>query len=329
MSDSFIHACAGGAGGVLAMTSTYPLMTISTRAAVETRKDPEKSLIEAAGKIVQEEGISGLYSGLNSSLIGVGVSNFVYYFFFEKCRDVILTSKNRLAAANAATEGAKIAAGGALTTLESMLSGAIAGSATTIISNPIWVINTRQTIRTQQPAPTKQGGQVQKVKKLSFLETIAHVKKTDGITAFWKGLGPALVLVINPILQYTAYEQLRALVLEGKRKRGAIVRLSDLEVFLLGALSKLFATGLTYPQIVIKSRQQSGGKGSSNVWTAMTDIVNREGFSGLYKGIFTKLIQSVLTAALLFASKERIYELTKKALEPVAAAAAQAPGVKK
>ena len=330
MNDSFIHACAGGAGGVLAMTATYPLMTISTRAAVETRKDPEKSLIEAAGKIVQEEGVSGLYSGLNSSLIGVGVSNFVYYFFFEKCRDVILTSKNRLAAANAATEGAKIAAGGALTTLESMLAGAIAGSATTMISNPIWVINTRQTIRTQQPAPSKQGGsgQVQKVKKLSFFETIAHVKKTDGITAFWKGLGPALVLVINPILQYTAYEQLRALVLDGKRKRGAIVRLSDLEVFFLGALSKLFATGLTYPQIVIKSRQQSGGKGSSNVWTAMTDIVNKEGFSGLYKGIFTKLIQSVLTAALLFASKERIYEITKKALVPVAAAAAQAPGVK-
>ncbi|PWN33529.1 mitochondrial carrier [Meira miltonrushii] len=328
VNDSFIHACAGGAGGVLAMTATYPIMTISTRAAVETRKDPEKSLIEAAGRIVQEEGVSGLYSGLNSSLIGVGVSNFVYYFFFEKCRDVILTSKNRLAAANAATEGAKIAAGGALTTLESMLAGAIAGSATTCISNPIWVINTRQTIRTQQPAPSKQGGQVQKTKKLSFFETIAHVKKTDGITAFWKGLGPALVLVINPILQYTAYEQLRALVLDGKRKRGAIARLSDIEVFLLGALSKLFATGLTYPQIVIKSRQQSGGKGSSNVWTAMTDIVNREGLKGLYKGIFTKLIQSVLTAALLFASKERIYEITKKALVPVAAAAAQAPGVK-
>lgn len=46
--------------------------------------------------------------------------------------------------------------------------------------------------------------------------------------------------------------------------------------------------------------------------------------TGLYKGILSKLIQSVLTAALLFASKERIYELTKKALTPVAVAAAQA-----
>lgn len=305
------------------MTTTYPLMTISTRAAVETSKDPDKSVAEAVNKIIKEEGLSGLYSGLNSSLIGVGVSNFVYYFFFEKCRDVILTSKQRIAAANAVTEGAKIAAGGALSTAESMLAGAIAGSATTMISNPIWVINTRQTVRA--PAQRTVNGKQPVVKKLSFFGTIKHVYNTDGLKAFWKGLGPALVLVINPILQYTAYEQLRSLVLEGKRKRNAPIRLSDLEVFLLGALSKLFATGITYPQIVIKSRQQSGGKSSSNVWTAMTDIVNKEGISGLYKGILTKLIQSVLTAALLFASKERIYELTKTALAPVAVAAAQAP----
>lgn len=185
------------------------------------------------------------------------------------------------------TEGAKIAAGGALTTAESMLAGLIAGSATTLISNPIWVVSTRQTIRVRdepgQSAPqgkaqAQRGPQQAKaVKKLSFLETIRHVASTDGIGAFWKGIGPALVLVINPILQYTAYERLRAIVLEGKRKRGAITRLSDFEVFLLGALSKLFATGLTYPQIVIKSRQQSGGKSTGNVWTAMTSIVKAEG----------------------------------------------------
>lgn len=32
-------------------------------------------MVAAAGRIVKQEGVSGLYSGLNSSLIGVGVSN--------------------------------------------------------------------------------------------------------------------------------------------------------------------------------------------------------------------------------------------------------------
>ena len=36
---------------------------------------PPQSLLSAAAKIVKDEGISGLYAGLNSSLIGVGVSN--------------------------------------------------------------------------------------------------------------------------------------------------------------------------------------------------------------------------------------------------------------
>lgn len=40
--DSFIHACAGGLGGIVAMTATYPLMSISTRAAVESSKHPEE-----------------------------------------------------------------------------------------------------------------------------------------------------------------------------------------------------------------------------------------------------------------------------------------------
>lgn len=34
-----------------------------------------QSLVSAASKIVQDEGVSGLYAGLSSSLIGVGVSN--------------------------------------------------------------------------------------------------------------------------------------------------------------------------------------------------------------------------------------------------------------
>lgn len=35
---------------------------------------------------------------------------------------------------------------------------------------------------------------------------------------------------------------------------------------------------------------------------------------GLYRGISSKLLQSVLTAAILFMSKERVFALTKRVL---------------
>jgi hypothetical protein len=44
MSDSAIHALAGAAGGIAAMTATYPLIFLSTRAAVETKNEPKVRL---------------------------------------------------------------------------------------------------------------------------------------------------------------------------------------------------------------------------------------------------------------------------------------------
>jgi adenine nucleotide transporter 17 len=38
MSDSAIHSAAGALGGVVAMAVTYPLVFLSTRAAVETER---------------------------------------------------------------------------------------------------------------------------------------------------------------------------------------------------------------------------------------------------------------------------------------------------
>ncbi|QRV76162.1 mitochondrial carrier protein [Ceratobasidium sp. AG-Ba] len=281
--DQLIHAAAGAAGGVVAMTLTYPLIFLSTRAAVEVKKE-DKSTYQAILDVIQTEGLRGLYSGLNSSLLGIAVTNGVYYFFYEKSRAAILSSRPRK--------------GTALSTLESMLAGLLAGSATTITSNPLWVIQTTQA-------------------KLGFLATIRYILRTDGPAAFWRGIGPALVLVVNPILQYTVFEQLKNALVARRLKLSKTAALSSLDYFLLGALSKLVATTLTYPYIVVKSRMQSGHAHTreyKSAWDGLTKIVQREGMAGLYKGIGSKLVQSVLTAAILFAGQRRFYELTKAAL---------------
>lgn len=56
----------------------------------------------------------------------------------------------------------------------------------------------------------------------------------------YKGVIPALVLVINPIIQYTAFEKL-------KESREKVKILTTIDFFILGALSKLLATSITYP----------------------------------------------------------------------------------
>ncbi|KAH9833804.1 mitochondrial carrier [Rhodofomes roseus] len=305
-SDSTIHAVAGAAGGVLAMTATYPLIFLSTRAAVEVKKE-HKSVYEAALSIIKREGIRGLYSGLNSSLLGIAITNGVYYYFYERSRGIILTSRR---------------GGKGLSTLESVMAGLIAGSATTIISNPIWVVQASQAVRSMDQTSDQTAP---KPRKMGIIETIQYILRKDGIAALWRGIGPALVLVVNPVIQYTVFEQLKNFLVRRRTARlrasgamaSAVAALSDIDYFILGALSKLVATSSTYPYIVIKSRLQAGQTHALRYKSSLDGlltIVREEGVEGLYKGVGSKLLQSVLTAAILFVCQRRMYELTKKAI---------------
>lgn len=292
------------------MSATYPLVVLSTRAAVETKND-DKTVTQAVLDIVKREGVRGLYSGLSSSLVGIAVTNGVYYYFYERSRTIILDSKS----------GSK-----ALSTLESVLAGLIAGSATTIISNPIWVVQTSQAVRSAETNSSDPSAP--NARKLGVLETIAKILSKDGLAGFWRGIGPALVLVINPVIQYTIFEQLKNVLIKSRTAKlrtsgrgSAVAVLTDWDFFLLGALSKLVATGTTYPYIVVKSRLQAGQAHAERYKSSvhgLSTILKEEGLQGLFKGAGSKLLQSALTAAILFAGQKRIYEFTKKSVSSLA-----------
>ena len=170
----------------------------------------------------------------------------MYYYFYERGRSIIVKSR----------PGSK-----ALSTPESMLIGLVAGkcspsiipmefyihllvgSATAIISNPIWVVQTNQAV---QSGSSSSSSSDPKPKKLGILETIQFILRKGGISAFWRGIGPALILVANPVLQYTFFEQLKNYLvlrrterLRASGRKGVTATLSGLDYFFLGALSKL------------------------------------------------------------------------------------------
>ncbi|UNI20119.1 hypothetical protein JDV02_006241 [Purpureocillium takamizusanense] len=289
--DNVAHALAGAGGGILSMVLTYPLITLSTRAQVESKK-AETKFVEAVQKIIAREGVPGLYAGINSALFGISVTNFVYYYWYEWTR--------------ATFERAR--ASKKLTTIESMIAGAIAGSATVIITNPIWVVNTRVTTRKQDAdGDVEAGGAVaaKRSRAPSTIGTLMALLKNEGPQALFSGVIPALVLVINPILQYTLFEQMKNYV-EKRRKVTPTI------AFFLGALGKLFATSVTYPYITVKSQMHvaAHGKKKEGMSQTLHRVIREEGYAGLYKGIGPKVTQSVLTAAFLFAFKDVLYEQT-------------------
>ncbi|CAK9783919.1 mitochondrial carrier [Cutaneotrichosporon oleaginosum] len=304
MGDSAIHAVAGAVGGAISMTLTYPLVNLSTRAAVATKHE-DVSLKDAIVQTVKKEGLSGLYSGLESSLFGIALTNGIYYLFYEETRSQLIKRRT-------------VQTGEGLSTSEGIIAGMIAGSITTTLTNPVWTVQAYQSTKVTTNAEGK-------VEKPTMGSAANDIIKQSGIKGLWRGLGPALILVINPVIQYTTFERMVSLLLNYRAKKaGAIAvatrsALSDRDLFVLGALSKLIATGVTYPYLVVKSRLQVASHKYKSSVTAVLEILKTEGLRGIYAGLGPKLLQSALTAAFMFVAQRRLYEVVKNLIVQIQA----------
>lgn len=178
---------------------------------------------------------------------------------------------------------------------DNMAVATAAGVLNVFVTSPLWTATT--IITCKKDSSSKEG----------LFAVLTRLFKEEGLHGLYRGLIPALILVSNPAIQHTLYEQVV------RRIRGATGRaLSPLEIFIVGALSKLLATLITYPYQTIKARQQARARaaGSSTVpSTKITDIIRKEGVHALYAGLSAKLMFTVLNSALMFLCYDSILNL--------------------
>lgn len=147
------------------------------------------SAIDALRKIAEDEGFSGLYSGIQGSLIGVASTNFAYFYWYSVVRTLYISSWSLPKPPNTATE---------------LSLGAAAGAIAQVFTIPVSVITTRQQT---QPKGDKKG----------LIDTGREVVNSDdGYSGLWRGLKASLVLAVNPAITYGAYQRLRELCFSGK-----------------------------------------------------------------------------------------------------------------
>ncbi|VEN50992.1 unnamed protein product [Callosobruchus maculatus] len=166
----------------------------------------------------------------------------------------------------------------------------IAGVANVLLTNPLWVANNR--LKNKEEVPFT-----------GLLDGMVHIASVEGIPALWKGVFPSLMLVANPAIHFTVYEAL---------KRRVKVN-SATGVFLLSAVSKSVATLLTYPLQLAQTRQRLMKKRLGTAALLMT-ILKKQGAKGLYQGMESKLLQTVLATALMFVMYEKIVQFVFKLL---------------
>ncbi|KZV55475.1 peroxisomal nicotinamide adenine dinucleotide carrier, partial [Dorcoceras hygrometricum] len=329
MSEALINGLSGAGGGIIAQLLTYPLQTVNTRQQTERDQKKEKKIggtVAQMYQLVKLEGWDRLYGGLAPSLVGTAASQGVYYYFYQIFRNK--------AEATALERMRKGAGDGSVGMLSSLMVAALSGCVNVLLTNPIWVVVTRMQTHTKKSQPNLSKSLSSEELILDAIEpppfgtthAVQEVYGEAGVLGFWKGVFPTLIMVSNPAIQFMLYE---SLVKRLKKRRKNNSEVTALEIFLLGALAKLGATVVTYPLLVVKSRLQakqltSGDKRHQYRGTldAILKMIHYEGFYGFYKGMGTKIVQSVLAAAVLFMVKEELVRgsrwlLTKRATDSV------------
>lgn len=239
---------------------------------MSVQTDIYKGKWDALWKIVQSEGLLGLYAGMLSGLLQTFSSNFSYFLIYTSIRKKYMRMK------------------GIPSTAMELLLGALAGGLSRCVTTPISVMTTRKQTSIR-----------------SYSQIMHQILEDHGIIGLWSGLCPSLVLTVNPAITYGLFERLKRILVSDKKHR-----LTSSETFCLGALTKALATIVTYPYIMAKARLQSNSTlKHTSAMECLRNAFVHDGFYGLYQGMSSQILKATLCQAILFTSKDVIEKALK------------------
>ena len=283
---NLVHAIAGATGSTVAITVFYPLDTVRTRLQVDDGRKAKYSP-ELIKEIWMEEGLVGLYRGWFPVVNSIWCSNFVYFYVFNSLKAIAYGKTGKPYPA------------------KDLLLAYLAGVTNVLTTTPLWVANTRLKLQGITWKSSK-ADDTDTTHYTGIRDALSTIYKQEGLRALWSGTTTSLFLASNPAVHFMVYEALKRNLLRGKD----VKELTSVSYFLMGALAKMVATFITYPLQVIQSRLRAGKdkslKGVKGMYTILLEIVKSKGVQGLYKGLEAKLTQTVLMAALMFLTYEKI-----------------------
>lgn len=309
--ENWKHAVAGTTAGLASVLALQPLDVVKTRLQVQDGipgpLSAYRGTVHALKSIVKEEGWRALYSGLGPGLLGAGLSWGLYFSAYNR-------AKERYQKSSGQTK---------LAPQLHLLSAAEAGCLVCCVTNPIWVIKTRLQLQ-RGPGPTVSPRLRPSVTHLrsnagpykGFVHAVKQIAREEGIRGFYKGLLPSLFLVSHGAIQFMVYEELKALTAGAGEyaKDTGRSSLSVAQISVMGAISKLSASVVTYPSQVVRARLQQRQAHNRAVQyrdglATLKLIMQREGTGGLYKGLVPNVLRVMPQSAITFLVYEKVMQL--------------------
>nr|CAB3266171.1 mitochondrial thiamine pyrophosphate carrier-like [Phallusia mammillata] len=182
--------------------------------------------------------------------------------------------------------------------------GCLSGAVATVTAHPVDVLRTRFAAQ-KEPKVYR-----------SMVVAAMDMRRTEGMTCFYRGLTPALIQVMPYSgLQFAAYSLLQTLWRKASLTEGSVAN------FLCGAGAGIVSKCLVYPLDVTKKRLQVQGFSRGTVSEVMQynsfrhcviTIWSREGATGFYKGLSAAILKSCSTSGLIFFTYELFSDILSK-----------------
>lgn len=259
----------GALAGAMTKAVLAPLETIRTRMIVGVGS---KHIFGSFVEIMEHNGWQGLWAGNAINMIRIVPTQAIELGTFECVKRSMTSAQERWKEDG----GPKIQLGGLTIELPLHLlspvaiGGAAAGIVSTLVCHPLEVLKDRMTIN-REAYP-------------SIALAFNKIYRTDGLAGLYAGLCPTLVgMLPYSTCYYFMYETIKTSYCRTHKKKS----LSRPELLIIGALSGLTASTISFPLEVARKRLMVGalqGKCPPHMVAALGEVIREEGLRGLYRG---------------------------------------------
>lgn len=293
LSPAVVESIAGLSAGTIATLVVHPLDIVKTRMQIyrsvsDPLSKPPTTVRLLRSLTATPRPLASLYRGLTPNLVG-NATSWASFFFFKSRFERLLARQRRHG--DTTTTPPLPSAG------DYFVASALAGAATSVLTNPVWVLKTRM-LSSDRGArgayPSMSAG------ALSIL-------RTEGPLGFYRGLAVSLVGVSHGAVQFAVYEPLKR-AYYNRRRAGCgdadpaatprppppLRPMSPEATIVLSSAAKLVAGAATYPYQVVRSRLQNYraderfGRGARGV---VARIWREEGLRGFYRGLVPGVVR--------------------------------------
>lgn len=273
LTTGLIDLVAGSLGGMANVFVGQPLDTLKVK--MQTFPQLYPNAIQCFKTTFKSDGIiRGLYAGTTPALVANIAENSVLFCGYGICQDLVMKVQSKNQA----------------TTLDKAFSGFFAAFFSSFTLCPTELIK----CKLQAMRETAKGNQ-----RISAFKLTSQILKNEGVPGLFKGLTSTMFREMpGYFFFFGGYELSKTFITQGHPEQAGLF-----ETVISGGIGGICLWTAIFPFDVAKSRIQVDSLNDS-MTKVLTDVMRKEGVSGLYKGLTPTLLRTFPSTGALFVAYE-------------------------